>query len=83
MEQQLFELATSNGIWAALYVFLFIYVLYDSKNREKKYIEREEKYQETIYENQIIIEELSKKFGLLETIQKDVSYIKDELKRRR
>ncbi|SDX05979.1 BhlA/UviB family holin-like peptide [Tepidimicrobium xylanilyticum] len=82
MEKTLMDLATSNGIWAALYVFLFIYVLYDSKNREKKYIEREEKYQETIYENQTIIKELSKKFGVVETIQKDVSYIKDELKRR-
>ena len=82
MEGELFKLATSNGIWAALYVFLFIYVLYDSKNRENKYIEREEKYQETIYENQTIIKELSKKFGVVETIQKDVSYIKDELKRR-
>ncbi|GFN35834.1 BhlA/UviB family holin-like peptide [Tepidimicrobium xylanilyticum] len=82
MEGELFKLATSNGIWAALYVFLFIYVLYDSKNREKKYIEREEKYQETIYENQTIIKELSKKFGVVETIQKDVSFIKDELNRR-
>ncbi|GMG96265.1 BhlA/UviB family holin-like peptide [Tepidimicrobium xylanilyticum] len=43
MEGELFKLATSNGIWAALYVFLFIYVLYDSKNREKQYIEREKK----------------------------------------
>lgn len=82
MEGELFKLATSNGIWAALYVFLFIYVLYDSKNREKKYIEREEKYQETIYENQAIIKELSKKFGIVEDIQKDVSFIKDELNRR-
>ncbi|WP_407702396.1 hypothetical protein [Tepidimicrobium xylanilyticum] len=28
------------------------------------------------------MKELSKKFGVVETIQKDVSYIKDELKRR-
>lgn len=82
MEEQLFKLAASNGIWAALYVFLFLYVLYDSKNREKKYIEREEKYQVTIYENQAVIKELSKKFGVVENIQKDVSYIKDELKGR-
>lgn len=82
MEGELFKLATSNGIWAALYVFLFIYVLYDSKNREKKYIEREEKYQETIYENQVIIKELSKKFGIVENIQKDVIDIKNELSRR-
>jgi len=82
MERTLMDLAASNGIWAALYVFLFLYVLYDSKNREKKYIEREEKYQVTIYENQTIIKELSKKFGVVETIQKDVSYIKDALQRR-
>jgi hypothetical protein len=82
MEEQLFKLAAGNGIWAALYVFLFLYVLYDSKNREKKYIEREEKYQVTIYENQAVIKELSKKFGVVENIQKDVSYIKDELNRK-
>ena len=82
MEKTLMDLAAANGLWAALYVFLFIYVLYDSKNREKKYIEREEKYQVTIYENQAIIKELSKKFGIVEDIQKDVSFIKDELKRR-
>ena len=82
MEGELFKLAAGNGIWAALYVFLFIYVLYDSKNREKKYIEREEKYQEIIYENQTIIKELSKKFGIVENIQKDVIDIKNELSRR-
>ena len=82
MEGELFKLAAGNGIWAALYVFLFIYVLYDSKNREKKYIEREDKYQETIYENQTIIKELSKKFGIVENIQKDVLDIKNQLSRR-
>lgn len=82
MEKELFNLATNNGIWAALYVFLFIYVLYDSRNREKKYIEREEKYQITIHENQSIIKELSKKFGVVENIQKDVTEIKGELNRR-
>lgn len=82
MEKELFSLATSNGIWAALYVFLFIYVLYDGRNREKKYIDREEKYQVTIRENQSIIKELSKKFGVVENIQKDVTEIKGELNRR-
>ena len=82
MEGELFKLAAGNGIWAALYVFLFIYVLYDSKNREKKYIEREDKYQEIIYENQTIIKELSKKFGIVENIQKDVIDIKNQLSRR-
>ncbi len=75
MEQQLFKLAASNGIWAALYVFLFLYVLYDSRNREKK-------YQITIHENQGIIKELSQKLGIVEDIQKDVVDIREEMKRR-
>ncbi|SCL84299.1 BhlA/UviB family holin-like peptide [Sporanaerobacter sp. PP17-6a] len=73
MEQQLFKLAAGNGIWSALFVFLFLYVLYDSKKRESK-------YQETIKENLDIIKELSQKFGIVEDIQNDVTCIKDELK---
>lgn len=75
MEQTLLDLAAANGLWAALYVFLFIYVLYDSKNREKK-------YQLIIQENQTIIKELSQKLGIVEDIQKDVINIREELKRR-
>jgi len=75
MENTLMELATANGIWAALFVFLFIYVLYDSRRRENK-------YQKTIEENQSIIKELSGRFGILESVQKDVSDIKADLKRR-
>ena len=75
MEQTLLDLAAANGLWAALYVFLFLYVLYDSRNREKK-------YQLTIQENQAIIKELSQKLGIVEDIQRDVVDIKEELKRR-
>jgi len=75
MENTLMELAAANGIWAALFVFLFIYVLYDSRRRENK-------YQKTIEENQSIIKELSDRFGILESVQKDVSDIKADLKRR-
>ena len=75
MEQTLLDLAAANGLWAALYVFLFIYVLYDSRNREKK-------YQITIQENQAIIKELSQKLGIVENIQRDVVNIREELKRR-
>lgn len=75
MEQTLLDLAAANGLWAALYVFLFLYVLYDSRNREKK-------YQITIQENQAIIKELSQKLGIVEDIQRDVVDIREELKRR-
>lgn len=75
MENTLMDLAAANGIWAALFVFLFIYVLYDSKKREQK-------LQETIKENQDIIKNLSERLGIVDNIQKDVSDIKNELKRR-
>ncbi len=74
MEKVLFDLASANGIWATLYVFLFIYVLYDTKNREKK-------YQTMIKENQIIIQELSKNLGVVNDIRDDVLEIKAELKK--
>lgn len=75
MEQELFKLAAGNGIWTALFVTLFLYTIYDSRHREKN-------YQITIKENQNIIMELSDKFGAMEGIRKDVSYIKDKLERR-
>lgn len=75
MEKVLLDLASANGIWAALYVFLFIYVLYDTKNREKK-------YQTMIKENQIIIQELSKNLGVVNDIRDDVLEIKAKLKSR-
>ena len=75
MENTLMDLAAANGIWAALFVFLFIYVLYDSKKREQT-------LQETIKENQDIIKNLSERLGIVDNIQKDVSEIKAELKRR-
>ena len=43
MENELFQLATSQGIWAVLSVFLIFYIL---KAQEK----REYKYQKIIFE---------------------------------
>ncbi|MEG1509524.1 MAG: BhlA/UviB family holin-like peptide [Clostridia bacterium] len=37
MWQEIFSLATTNGIFASLFVFLFFYQLSDSKKREEKY----------------------------------------------
>lgn len=68
MEEQLIELGAANGIWALLFVALFLYTIYDSRKREENY--------------QKIINDLSEKFGIVEDIQQDVSFIKDELNRR-
>lgn len=74
MEKTLIDLASADGIWAMLFVFLFLYVLYDSRKREMK-------YQDTISKNQTIMAELSKKFGILWSIQKDVTDIKESLRK--
>ena len=41
MWQELFNVALSNGIFATLFVVLFMYMLKDSSKREKKYQETE------------------------------------------
>ena len=73
METSLFELAAKDGLWAALYVFLFIYVLFDSRAREKK-------LQQTIAENQRIIAETVQKLGIVEDIHEDIGEVNEGVK---
>lgn len=74
MEEQLLKLAAGNGIWATLFVVLFLYTIYDSRHREKK-------YQQTIEKNQEIIQGLSNdiKDDVKDT-RGDVSEIKQDVK---
>ena len=37
MESKLIEAASSQGIWALLFIVLFIYTVRDGKQRESKY----------------------------------------------
>ncbi|MBE7075288.1 MAG: bacteriocin [Clostridiales bacterium] len=63
MWNDVFNIAISNGVFAALFVALLVYVLKDSRKREVKY--------------QNIIETLSTKLNTVEEIQKDVTEIKE------
>lgn len=38
MIEEIMQLAIGNGLWAVLFVFLFLYQIKDSSRREKKYI---------------------------------------------
>ncbi len=69
--QEIVSVIVSNGIFAILFVLLFVYQLKDSKKRE-------EKYQHTI-------DELSAHIGVVEKIKEDVEYLKEIVtpKRRR
>jgi Na+/phosphate symporter len=52
METEIIKLALSQGLWAALFVGLFFYVLRENSKREQNY--------------QAIIQGLSEKFGSIE-----------------
>ncbi|NSB12123.1 BhlA/UviB family holin-like peptide [Clostridium beijerinckii] len=65
MEQEIIKMALSYGIFGVLFVYLFFYMLKDSKARETKYQE--------------IIDKLTEKFGVIELIKTDVDYIKDKI----
>ena len=74
MEEQLLKLAAGNGIWATLFVVLFLYTIYDSRHREKK-------YQQTIEKNQEIIQSLSSEIKTeVQCTKEDVCEIKQDVK---
>lgn len=67
MWEEIMSLAVSNGLWAVLFVGLFVYELRDSSLREKKY--------------QNTITALSEKLQIVEEIREDIVEIKDTLKK--
>lgn len=71
METALFNSIIKDGAFAGLFVFLLLYVLKTSKQRE-------EKYQEIIEVNQKIINHQAENFT---TMSNDVSEIKQAIKK--
>ena len=63
MWEKIFNLALQNGLWAVLFLGLLIYVLNDSRKREKK-------YQDTITN-------LTKNLSIVQVIKQEVQEIKD------
>ena len=64
--EELFQMAIENGIIAALFTGLLVYVLRDTAKRERKYQE--------------LIEELSESLRIVNEIHKDVCEIKKQVK---
>lgn len=73
MEGEVLKLALNQGLGYALFVFLLLYVL-------KTTGERESKYQSTIEKNQSIIKELAENLNVVEDVKRDVEEIKQYLK---
>lgn len=70
MENKIVELASTQGIWAALSVALIFYILKTQEKRDIRQEEREQNYQD-------IISKLTDKFNIVEDVKKDVEDIKD------
>ena len=65
MWEQIWETALNSGLWAMLFVALFITQMRDSKAREEKY--------------QQLVDSLAEKLKIVEVIKEDIDFIKDEL----
>lgn len=65
MWEQIWETAINSGLWAMLFVGLFITQMKDSKAREEKY--------------QALVDNLADKLKIVEEIREDITVIKDKL----
>lgn len=72
MENELIKIASSQGIWATLSIFLIFYILKAQEKRDSLQGEREKKYQD-------IINKLTDEFNIITEIKKDVSNIKEKI----
>jgi hypothetical protein len=81
MESEVLKSMVQFGPFALLFAFLLFYVLRTNDIREKRYIQREDVYQRTISDNQVIIKELTEKFCIVDGIKSDVTSIKEKLER--
>lgn len=70
MEDFFLDIASFNGIWAALSLALIFFIIRAQEKRDAKQDEREQNYQK-------IIEELTQKFKIIEDVKDDVGKIKD------
>jgi len=75
MEENIFKLASSQGVWAALTVGLIFYILKNQEKRDIRQEDREKKYQ-------AIISNLTDKLNLVEDVKKDVEDIKEHVFRK-
>ena len=65
MWEQIWETALNSGLWAMLFVGLFITQMKDSKASEEKY--------------QALVDSLAEKLKIVEVIKEDIDIIKEEL----
>lgn len=79
MEKTTMDLIISQGIFAILFIAQYWDNKKEARERELKSQEREEKLQEVISNNQIIIQETVKKLDVIKDVKEDVEEIKNKL----
>ena len=72
MEATILETALSQGIWAALAVFLLISMMKENEKADQRQNEREARYQ-------TLLTELTAKFEILDEMKKDIRYIRSRI----
>ena len=72
MEATILETALSQGIWAALAVFLLISMMKENEKADQRQSEREARYQ-------TLLMELMAKFEILDEMKKDIRYIRSRI----
>lgn len=72
MEVAFIEKALSQGLWAAVAIFLFLYLVKSTEKRDLRQEEREVQYCK-------VINELSQNFNTILLIQKNLTDIKELL----
>lgn len=70
MEENIIKLASTQGIWTVLTIFLVFHILKNQEKRDLRQEERESKYQN-------IISSLADKLNLVEDVKKDIEEIKE------
>lgn len=71
---ELIKSATAQGIWTLLSCTLIVYILKKQETRDRMQDEREQKYQ-------YIIETLTAKLSILDSLNTSIQEIKDELRK--
>ncbi|AQM58580.1 BhlA/UviB family holin-like peptide [Clostridium baratii] len=72
MEEGLFKLAMSQGIWAVLSIFLIVYILKVQERRDLRQEEREKNYM-------TLINELTDKMDIISKIDNSIEKIEEKI----
>lgn len=73
MEELLLQVTQSQGIWTVLFVFLLLYTIKKNDKLDEKQEVREQKYQN-------LLEDLTDKYSLLNSVDKQVNNLYKLLK---